>query len=183
MASTTTPEPAFRSTRFQTKPSRRRTGLREAIRASVDLRNSEDRHLLIVDRDNRFLYELYNVFYDGSQWHAGSGAFFDLQASARRPNGWTSADAAGLAILPGLVRYDEALGAAEITPRLQGHCSLHQRRGVSSVTHGGFDHWRAPDGRAIAAQVVAEPVDVHAGGAAHFSGDAALRFDRGRQRL
>ncbi len=82
---------------------------------SVDLRNSEDRHLLIVDRDNRFLYELYNVFYDGSQWHAGSGAFFDLQASARRPNGWTSADAAGLAILPGLVRYDEALGAAEIT--------------------------------------------------------------------
>ncbi|MGH9139585.1 MAG: hypothetical protein ACRD2I_00435 [Vicinamibacterales bacterium] len=82
---------------------------------SLDLRNSEDRHLLIVDRDNRLLYELYNVFYDGSQWHAGSGAFFDLQANARRPDGWTSADAAGLAILPGLVRYDEAFGAAEIT--------------------------------------------------------------------
>lgn len=82
---------------------------------NVDRRGSQDRHLLIVDRDNHHLYELYNVFYDGSQWHAGSGAFFDLGSSTRRPNGWTSADAAGLAILPGLVRYDEAFGTAEIT--------------------------------------------------------------------
>jgi hypothetical protein len=82
---------------------------------NVDLRDSADRHLLIVDRDNHYLYELYNVLYDGSQWHAGSGAFFDLQANVRRPNGWTSADAAGLAILPGLIRYDEAFGTAEIT--------------------------------------------------------------------
>jgi hypothetical protein len=81
---------------------------------SVDLRSSGDRHLLIVDRDNRLLYELYNVFYDGSQWHAGSGAMFDLRANNRRPDGWTSADAAGLAILPGLVRYDEAAGPADI---------------------------------------------------------------------
>jgi hypothetical protein len=81
---------------------------------NVDLRSSSDRHLLIVDRDNRTLYELYNVFYDGSQWHAGSGAFFDLKTNGRRPDGWTSADAAGLAILPGLVRYDEVFGAGEI---------------------------------------------------------------------
>ena len=81
---------------------------------NVDLRSSSDRHLLIVDRDHRYLYELYNVFYDGSQWHAGSGAFFDMNANARRPDGWTSADAAGLAILPGLVRYDEAFGSGEI---------------------------------------------------------------------
>ena len=73
-----------------------------------------DRHMLIVDRDNRHLYELYNVFYDGSQWRAGSGAFFDMNANGRRPDTWTSADAAGLAILPGLVRYDEAFGAGEI---------------------------------------------------------------------
>ena len=81
---------------------------------NVDLRSSSDRHLLIVDRDRRYLYELYNVFYDGSQWHAGSGAFFDLNANGRRPDGWTSADAAGLAILPGLVRYDEVFGPDEI---------------------------------------------------------------------
>jgi hypothetical protein len=54
------------------------------------------------------------VFYDGATWHAGSGAYFDLNANGRRPDGWTSADAAGLAILPGLVRYDEAFGTAEI---------------------------------------------------------------------
>jgi hypothetical protein len=81
---------------------------------NVDLRSSSDRHLLIVDSDNRHLYELYNVFFDGAQWRAGSGAFFDLNTNARRPEGWTSADAAGLAILPGLVRYDEAFGTAEI---------------------------------------------------------------------
>jgi hypothetical protein len=81
---------------------------------NVDQRNSGDRHMLIVDRDNRDLYELYNVFYDGAQWHAASGAFFDLDANGRRPDGWTSADAAGLAILPGLVRYDEVFGPDEI---------------------------------------------------------------------
>jgi hypothetical protein len=80
----------------------------------VDLRSSADRHMLIVDRDHRYLYELYNVFYDGSQWHAGSGAFFNLNTNDRRPEGWTSADAAGLAILPGLVRYDEVFGTGEI---------------------------------------------------------------------
>jgi hypothetical protein len=81
---------------------------------NVDLRSSSDRHLLIVDRDNRHLYELYNVFHDGSRWRAGSGAFFDLNANGRRPDGWTSADAAGLAILPGLVRHDEVFGTDEI---------------------------------------------------------------------
>lgn len=81
---------------------------------SVDQRDDNDRHLLIVDCGNRTLYELYNVWYDASQaqWHAGSGAFFDLTRSDRRPDGWTSADAAGLAIFPGLVRYDEATSPA-----------------------------------------------------------------------
>jgi hypothetical protein len=80
---------------------------------NVDLRSSEDRHLLIVDADHNYLYELYNVFYSSAtaQWYAGSGAFFDMNTNNRRPEGWTSADAAGLAILPGLIRYDEAYGA------------------------------------------------------------------------
>ena len=81
---------------------------------NVDLRSGSDRHLLIVDRDNRTLYELYNVFYDGARWQAGSGAFFDLKTNSRRPDGWTSADAAGLAILPGLVRYDDVFGTGDI---------------------------------------------------------------------
>jgi hypothetical protein len=67
-----------------------------------------DRHLLIVDRDRWLLYELFAARWTGQRWEAGSGAVFDLSANNRRPEGWTSADAAGLAILPGLVRYDEA---------------------------------------------------------------------------
>jgi hypothetical protein len=76
---------------------------------NVDLRDSQDRHLILIDYERKYLYELYNVFFDSMQrqWHAGSGAFFDMNTNKRRPEGWTSADAAGLAILPGLIRYDE----------------------------------------------------------------------------
>lgn len=90
---------------------------------NVDQRSSSDRHLLMIDCTNRHLYELYNVYYNASQnrWYAGSGAFFDLNTNGRRPEGWTSADASGLAIFPGLVRYDEAANAAvpEITHALR----------------------------------------------------------------
>lgn len=77
---------------------------------NIDKRSSEDRHLVLVDRDRNHLFELYNVYYNTTQgkWYAGSGAFFDMNSNNRRPDTWTSADAAGLAILPGLVRYDEA---------------------------------------------------------------------------
>jgi hypothetical protein len=68
-----------------------------------------DRHLLIVDRDRWVLFELFGARWTGQRWEAGSGAVFDLSRNDRRPEGWTSADAAGLAILPGLVRYDEAV--------------------------------------------------------------------------
>jgi hypothetical protein len=69
-----------------------------------------DRHLLIVDRERWVLYELFATHWNAgrARWEADSGAIFDLSANNRRPEGWTSADAAGLAILPGLVRYDEA---------------------------------------------------------------------------
>ena len=86
---------------------------------NVDNTGIQDRHLLVVDRDNRHLYELYNVFWDGSSWQGYAGAFFDLKTNDRRPEGWTSADAAGLAILPGLVRYDEVYGPGEIRHALR----------------------------------------------------------------
>ena len=81
---------------------------------NVDERSEGDRHILMVDTTNNHLYELFNVWYNGTQWEAGSGAFFDMNTNNRRPEGWTSADAAGLAILPGLVRYDEVNGEGEI---------------------------------------------------------------------
>jgi hypothetical protein len=65
-----------------------------------------DRHALIVDRDSCKLYELYALQHTGSGWTAGSGAVFDLRSNKVRPAGWTSADAAGLPILPGLARWD-----------------------------------------------------------------------------
>jgi hypothetical protein len=66
-----------------------------------------DRHLLAVNRDTCRLYELYRVRKVNGRWRAGSGAIWNLRRNAMRPAGWTSADAAGLPILPGLVRWDE----------------------------------------------------------------------------
>lgn len=73
-----------------------------------------DRHVLVVDRDNCVLYELYAAYpQPNGTWHAGSGAIFDLKSNTLRPATWTSADAAGLPIFPGLMRYDE-VAAGEI---------------------------------------------------------------------
>lgn len=67
-----------------------------------------DRHVLVIDRDNSMLYEMYYAWPElGGSWWAVSGAVFDLDSHALRPDTWTSADAAGLPIFPGLVRYDE----------------------------------------------------------------------------
>jgi len=71
-----------------------------------------DRHALIVDRDTCTLYELYALQRTGSGWTAGSGAIWQLGSNRLRPAGWTSADAAGLPILPGLARYDEVAAGA-----------------------------------------------------------------------
>jgi len=76
-----------------------------AIEGAPD--STGDRHALIVDRDACKLYELYSLYPSGSGWTAGSGAVWDLGTNVMRPEGWTSADAAGLPILPGLARYDE----------------------------------------------------------------------------
>ena len=73
-----------------------------------------DRHVLIVDKTACRLYELFDAhpLDAGRSWRAGSGATFDLRSNALRPKGWTSADAAGLPILPGLARYDEVAQGA-----------------------------------------------------------------------
>ena len=80
-----------------------------------------DRHMLIVDRDNRILYELYRAFWNpaANRWEADSGAIFSLDSNHRRPETWTSADAAGLAIFPGLIRYDEVFGSDPIEHALR----------------------------------------------------------------
>jgi hypothetical protein len=71
-------------------------------------RNADgDRHVIVVDRKRCRLYEVFAAYPRGSSWTAGSGAIWNLRSNKLRPRGWTSADAAGLPILPGLARYDE----------------------------------------------------------------------------
>jgi hypothetical protein len=94
-----------------------------------------DRHLLVVDPLGCRLYELYAVRQaaDG-RWLAGSGATWDLASNFLRPEGWTSADAAGLPILPGLVRYDE-IAAGEIAHALRFTAPLTRRAYLYPARH------------------------------------------------
>jgi hypothetical protein len=96
--------------------------------------SSGDRHILILDRDNCILYELFDARKTGGQWHAGSGAIFNLNSNALRPETWTSADAAGLAILPGLVRYEE-VAAGEILHAIRFTVSQTQRKYIWPARH------------------------------------------------
>jgi len=77
------------------------------LTAAIEGNGNGDAHVLAVDRDNDLLYELYNASVNEDHWEASSGAVYDLASDALRPDGWTSADAAGLPIFPGLVKYDE----------------------------------------------------------------------------
>ena len=94
-----------------------------------------DHHLLVVDRDNNRLYELYQAYQaaDGS-WHAAGGATWDLASNSLRPDCWTSADAAGLPILPGLVRYEE-VAAGAINHALRFTLSVTRQAFVHPATH------------------------------------------------
>jgi hypothetical protein len=95
----------------------------------------DDRHVLVLDRDNWRLYELFNAYPQGQGWRAGSGAIFDLRSNKLRPAGWTSADAAGLPILPGLVRYDEAVEKNVIEHALRFTVERSRRGYVAPATH------------------------------------------------
>ena len=77
--------------------------------APIEGNGQGDSHVIAVDKDHDILYELYNASVNGDHWEASSGAIFHLDSDSLRPAGWTSADAAGLPIFPGLVRYDEVL--------------------------------------------------------------------------
>ncbi|MGF7082083.1 hypothetical protein [Mucilaginibacter sp. UYCu711] len=77
--------------------------------APIEGNGQGDSHVIVVDKENKLLYELYNASYTNGQWQASCGAIFDLASNKLRTDGWTSADAAGLPIFPGLVRYEEVL--------------------------------------------------------------------------
>lgn len=108
-----------------------------------------DRHVLVVDEADCKLYEMYRAFPSGNGWNAGSGAVWDLTTNATRPTYWTSADAAGLPILPGLVRYDEVVEKGEINHAVRFTVSRTQKGFIAPATHyasNSTDANRAPMG-------------------------------------
>jgi hypothetical protein len=136
-----------------------------------------DHHVLTVDTSTCTLHELYAAEPNGDgSWHAGSGARWDLRSNAQRPAGWTSADAAGLAILPGLVRYEE-VAAGRIDHAIRFTAPQTQRAYLWPATHhasSSTDPARPPMGAwfrlradydtswmAPQARVVAEALKVH----------------------
>ena len=99
-----------------------------------------DGHVLVLDTINQKLYELYAATRNtDNSWHAGSGAVFDITSNALRPDYWTSADAAGLPILPGLVRYDEVVIKGEINHALRFTVNQSRNAFVHPATHAASD--------------------------------------------
>ena len=100
----------------------------------IHVEAGSDEHALMVNTDTCTLYELYDAHWHGGNPDAGSGAVFDLGSDALRPAGWTSADAAGLPILPGLVRYDE-VAAGEIAHAIRFTVDCTTRRYLWPARH------------------------------------------------
>lgn len=102
-----------------------------------------DRHLLLVDQHNRLLFETWATRWNGTNWFAGSGAVFELDTNNRRPEGWTSADAAGLAILPGLVRAEEVFEHSNIVHAIRA--TVHGVNGyVFPASHNATTDQNSP---------------------------------------
>jgi len=122
------------------------------IPANPPIEPSGDKHLLVVTQQEFKLYELFLLNGGPGAWTAGSGAIFDLTTGTERPAGWTSADAAGLPILPGLVRYDEVYELGEIRHALRFTVSRSRRAYVPPARHwasSSTDPLRAPMGMRV----------------------------------
>jgi hypothetical protein len=94
-----------------------------------------DRHVITVDKDRKILCELYNAFPKTSNWEASSGTKFDLTVNVDRPLGWTSADAAGLPIFPGLVRYEEVYIKKEVNHAIRMTVQNSQKAYIYPARH------------------------------------------------
>lgn len=110
------------------------------VPANALVEAGSDKHVLVVDTFNHKLYELYNAKKNGDNtWNAGSGAVFDLTSNQVRPPYYTSADAAGLAIFPGLVRYEEVVLNGEIAHALRFTVDKSRNAFVFPATHGASE--------------------------------------------
>ena len=94
-----------------------------------------DRHVLVIDKDNWVLYETWDSHPLSNRWQCGSGAVFNLNSNELRPDGWTSADAAGMPIFPGLVRYDEVVEQKEIRHALRFTVNASRSAHIAPARH------------------------------------------------
>jgi len=100
-----------------------------------------DRHILVLDRDSWMLWEVFNAHPDGNGgWKAGGGAVWDLKQNQVRPSRWTSADAAGLPILPGLIRYDEVIEKGALEHAVRFTLSKTRQAYVPPASHWASEH-------------------------------------------
>jgi hypothetical protein len=99
------------------------------------IESGSDRHILVIDTVDLILYELFYAVHNKNGWTAGSGAIFDLTSNELRPDYWTSADAAGLPIFPGLVRYEEVVEKGEINHALRFTVSNTRNAFIHPATH------------------------------------------------
>ena len=108
------------------------------VPSNAPVEAGSDHHVLVLNSASCILYEMFNASKDalGAGWSCSSGAIFDLHSNALRPESWTSADAAGLPILPGLVRYDE-VAAGAINHAVRFTVWRAQRAWVHPATHYG----------------------------------------------
>ena len=146
-----------------------------------------DRHVIVVDRDRCRLYELYAArpLAGGSRWSAGSGAVWSLRSNRLRPRGWTSADAAGLPILPGLARFEE-LRRGGIDHALRFTAPRTRRAFVYPARHFASEldePGAAGDGPAPSPQEKLSDIGIPAPGPRRAEGAQALRHAAGRQWL
>ena len=148
--------------------------------------NEGDRHALIVDRDSCKLYELYALHRQGSGWAAGSGAIWNLRSNALRPATWTSADAAGLPILPGLARWDGDASTGRINHALRFTVERTRSAYIYPARHQASDSndpSLPPMGLRVRLKASVEHQQAAATGPYRRPGDEDLRSDPGRQRL
>jgi hypothetical protein len=98
-------------------------------------RGHGDRHALVINTDTCELYETWKTKLVGDRWHAGSGAVWDLRSNHLRPDGWTSADAAGLPVLAGLLRYDEVEVRGQVTHAIRFTTDITQTAHLWPARH------------------------------------------------
>jgi hypothetical protein len=113
------------------------------IPVTPSIEGGGDRHILLLQEETCTLYEIYAAEKDSGRWNGGSGAIWHLDQNEMRPAGWTSADASGLAILPGLVRYGEVAGNGEINHAIRITLDTIQSGYIRPASHsdgrGGHD--------------------------------------------